>query len=109
MSESPRKPLASGHYKPHPDALDKDVGGERVLVSLATGEYYGLDPIGSAVWTWLSETGDLEAVAARLVEAYEVDALTARRDVEDLVRSLLEAELLVHEPGHEPGHEPAEG
>jgi hypothetical protein len=45
------------------DVIAREVAGEMVLLDLASGLYFGLDPVGSRVWERLSEApcslGDL--------------------------------------------------
>ena len=53
------------------DALFQDVGGEAVLLDLASERYFGLDPVGTRIWELLGQDQSLEAVAATLCAEYE--------------------------------------
>jgi Coenzyme PQQ synthesis protein D (PqqD) len=37
------------------DVVAREVAGEMVLLDLASGLYFGLDPVGSRIWDRLSE------------------------------------------------------
>jgi hypothetical protein len=78
----------------HDDTLARAVDGEMVLVSLASGRYFGLDEIGTLLWEGVEAGRSLRDVHADIVAAFEVDAATAERDLLHLVGELIEARLL---------------
>lgn len=67
---------------------------EVVILHLGAGAYFSLDPVGSTIWDQLAagKTPD-EAVAIVLAE-YQVDEVTARADVERIVKELVASGLL---------------
>jgi hypothetical protein len=53
--------------------LSQELEGEVVLLDTAGGEYYGLDPVGSRIWTLLRQhKGRPDAVVDALTVEYEV-------------------------------------
>ena len=58
--------------KVSPQVLFHEVRGEVVLLSLASGSYYGLNAIGSRMWHLLRERGEVEGVVLRLLDEYKV-------------------------------------
>jgi hypothetical protein len=64
-----------------------------VLLDLATEQYFGLDEIGADIVGRLTRQPYDEAIVA-LTADYEVDPDTLRRDVRDLVETLIGAGLL---------------
>lgn len=77
-----------------PDVVFRDLDGEAVILHLGTGLYYGLDPVGTRMWTLLAEYGDLAQVFATLREEFDVSADTLRADLLRLVRELHEKGLV---------------
>ncbi len=73
-----------------PDVLHRVLEGEAVLVDLDTGTYYGLDEVGTRIWELLdAESGvRVDAVAAAIVEEYEVAREVATRDLVALLERL---------------------
>lgn len=54
------------------DVLFRELGGEAVLLNLQTGQYYGLNEVGTRLWMLLAENGDLRAACRALLAEYEV-------------------------------------
>ena len=77
-----------------PSTLFREVQGEGVLLQLDTGEYFGLDEIGTRIWQLLVEKGDLAAVETALVDEYDVDATTLADDLNRIVQELASKQLI---------------
>lgn len=65
-----------------------ELEGESVILDLAGGVYYGLDPVGTVVWEMLDTERTVAELRDRIVERYEVDAATAERDLVELIADL---------------------
>lgn len=74
--------------------LFREVDGEAVLLELESGRYFGLDRVGTRMWTLLGVHHRLEPVYESLVEEYEVAADTLRRDLVEFVDRLVANRLL---------------
>ncbi|WP_086617556.1 PqqD family protein [Erythrobacter tepidarius] len=59
------------------DVIAREVAGEMVLLDLASGLYFGLDPVGSRIWECLSESSCTLTKVCDVIEA-EYDAPRAR-------------------------------
>lgn len=78
-----------------PDVMFRTVGDESVLLHLKTETYLGLDPVGTRMWTVLTEAESIESAYEMLLKEYEVDGQQLRRDLEDFVVKLLEHDLVL--------------
>ena len=78
-----------------PDVMFRIVGDESVILHLKSETYLGLDPVGTRMWTTLTESGSIESAYEMLLAEYEVDGPQLRRDLEDFVRKLLQHELVL--------------
>ena len=76
------------------DVLHQEVGGEAVLLDLASEQYFGLDPVGTRIWTLLDGSTSLEQVHAKLCAEYDADPTRIASDVMTLVQALLDAGLV---------------
>jgi len=76
------------------DVLFHELGGEAVLLNLETGKYYGLDEVGTRMWTLIIEHGCLEAAYQALLQEYEVEPERLAQDLVQLVDQLVSHGLL---------------
>ena len=76
----------------------RDLGGEAVLLELATGRYYGFDEVGTRMWLLLREHGELKAAFRALASEYKVPEDELRRDFLEFIDGLASRRLLeLHE------------
>ena len=76
------------------DALFQDVGGEAVLLDLASERYFGLDPVGTRIWSLLGDDDRLQWVHEQLCAEYEAESDRIASDLLALVDQLAEAGLV---------------
>ena len=74
--------------------MSRQVGDETVILDLGSGMYFGLDPVGAAIWQLLSEGHGLDAIVAALLGQYDVAEDQLRQDVTSLVSELLSRGLI---------------
>ena len=80
------------------DVVAREVGGEMVLLDLASGQYFGLDPVGGRIWQLLADRSQSLAELCDAIEA-EFDAPRERieADLVALAKDMSERELIVSE------------
>jgi len=78
-----------------PEVLARQVGEETVMLDLAKGAYFGLDPVGARIWQLLQEGKSLEEVRDAMAEEYEAPAEEIERDLLALVDKLVADGLLL--------------
>ena len=81
-----------------PDVLFRELDDEGVLLDLETEQYYTLDDIGVRMWQLLHENKEVDLVIAPLLDEYDVDETTLRKDLAELIARLSEAGLIVADP-----------
>lgn len=74
--------------------LYREVQGESVLLHLDSGEYFGLDDVGTRVWQLIVENGDLDKVEAAMLEEFDVDQPTLSSDLRKMVDELAAKRLI---------------
>jgi hypothetical protein len=67
---------------------------EIVLLDSRSGKYFGLNAVGSRMFTLLKETGNLTTTWEQLVTEYQVPADRIKTDLLDLLRKLKEKGLV---------------
>ncbi len=74
MADTPR-------YQRVSDIVSTDMDGERVMMSLDQGAYFGLGGIGGTIWDMLDQPRSIAELEAQVMTQYAVDAETCRTDV----------------------------
>ncbi len=77
-----------------PDVLFSEVQGEAVLLNVKTGIYFGLNEVGTFIWTSLEESVNLSALQERLVEKYEASPEQVWTDLVALITDLHDRNLV---------------
>ena len=73
--------------------MAREVGDETVILDLANGSYYGLDPVGARIWQLMAEGQTLTEVCEVMVAEYDVTREDIERDLLALVQTLKERQL----------------
>lgn len=85
------------HWRVNPNVNTARQNEELVLLHLATGQFFGLDPVGSRIWALLQNPSSLEEIVSVIVQEYRVAEDRARKDVSDLLASLEHHQLVMRE------------
>ena len=70
------------------DAITQDVGGELIILDLATERYLSVDPVGARIWDLLQTERPMSEVLDQLVERYGVARERIEADLGAFVASL---------------------
>ena len=79
---------------PSPEVLFQEVGGEAVLLDLASESYFGLDDVGTRIWQLLQDGGDLRGVHQRMLDEYDVEPARLEADLLQHLAELADAGLV---------------
>lgn len=75
------------------DAMFQEIGGEGVILDLASSSYFGLDEVGVRLWQLLQADSSLQAAYDVLQAEYDVDPAQLEQDLAILVGQLVDAGL----------------
>lgn len=76
------------------DVLCRGLDGESVLLNLATEQYFGLDEVGTQMWSVLTSSRSVHEGFETLSREYDVDAEALRKDVRRFLDDLLSCGLI---------------
>ena len=76
------------------DVLVSELDGESVLLKLKSESYFGLDEIGTRIWTLLLESDSVQAVYDAVLSEFDVDADELLDNLTEFVDSLIRQGLL---------------
>jgi hypothetical protein len=82
-------------FRQNADAVESSVGDETVLLHLTRGNYYGLDEMGTRVWTALKEGRTAREVCAELAQEFGVDEEIVQADGRNFLEDLTANDLAV--------------
>ena len=74
--------------------LFRDLEGESVLLHLGSGQYFGLDEVGTFVWSGLAEGCTLAEIEKRVLNEYDAAPEQVHADVVRIVKELCDNNLL---------------
>lgn len=78
-----------------PQVMAREVGGETVLLDLASGMYFGIDEVGTRIWELLAEGKSLGEVASTIAEEYDAAIEQINADTLEFVGQLIDKGLVV--------------
>ena len=73
------------------------LAGETVLMDKQTGDYFGINKVGSTIWELLQAPSTADALVGQLLDRYEVDAATCSTEVKQFLALLESKKMLVIE------------
>jgi len=80
------------------DQVSCRLDDETVLLELKNGTYYGLNSVGSTIWELIQQPRSIKAVYCAVLEQFDVDSESCRRDVLRLIGELQGAGLVELNP-----------
>ncbi len=76
------------------DVIYQELDGEMVLLDMKSGEYFGIDEVGSTIWALLERGKSTGEILLLLMQEYVVDELTCRNQVASFLNELQGAGLI---------------
>ena len=77
------------------DILASDIDGEKVMMSIQQGEYYGLGKTGSFIWDHIEQPISINDLVDLITEKYEVSKEQCLNDIMPFLNDLAEKQLIV--------------
>ncbi len=71
-----------------PDQVSCPLGDESAILNLSNTIYYGLNPVGSSVWSLLQKPRTVGELRDALLQEYDVEADRCERDLLDLLERM---------------------
>lgn len=72
----------------------RTVEGQVIILNVDTGYYYNLDEIGTLVWNMAFDNKTADQIIAEILNNYETDERSARRDVRALLMEMQNEKLI---------------
>ena len=82
----------------NPQVCAAELDGEICLFEPVKAEYFNLNGTGSAIWNLLEQPADVEQLLTELLDLYDVDSSTCRRETEAFIAEALKRGMLQVQP-----------
>ena len=89
-----RKLLRDSIIKVASEQVSCDLAGEAVILSLKSGQYFGLNEVGARIWNLIQEPKTVGAVLEAVLEEYDVALDQLERDLFALLEQMATNELI---------------
>jgi hypothetical protein len=106
-SNAPGQPYDSGTHQPDLERITIvaisehvvcDLDGEAVVLHLAKGVHYGLNSVGTRVWSLIQSPMQASAIRDALLAEYDVEPSACEKDLKSLLDDLAKCGLIeIHE------------
>ncbi len=94
-ADEQRPPISAATVVAHAEGvIDGEMDGEVVLMSVANGEYYAMDGVGSRVWKLVATPRSVESVCLALRREFHAGPGELEGDVTAFVTDLVGRRLL---------------
>ena len=80
--------VASRPLQVNPSVVSADLDNETILLNVETGLYFGLDELGSLIWSMLAGGATREAILDQLLATYDVEQVRLATDLDAFLTML---------------------
>jgi hypothetical protein len=77
------------------DLVYQELDGEMVILDMHSGQYFGIDAVGSRIWQMLEEKVSPAAMINLLLEEYEIEADLCSQQVVAFLEELEKNNLII--------------
>ncbi len=77
------------------EILTSDLDGEKVMMSIKRGEYYGLGKTGTFIWDNIDEPIKISDLVEMITEKYNVNKNQCFEEISSFINDLIEKELII--------------
>jgi hypothetical protein len=78
-----------------PNSVAQDIGGELIVLDMASERYLSIDKIGAQVWDSLGSGAAVQQIVGDISAKYQADQKTVEIDVHSFIESLKNLGLIV--------------
>lgn len=83
-------------YTKNNDYLSQVVQGEAVLLNSKTGDYFGLNQVGTDFYNLIDGKKSLDEILNLLNDDYNVEFEVLKKDIEELLAKLIEKNIVIN-------------
>ncbi len=81
------------------DKISTELEGETVILNLTSGNYSGLDEVGSLIWKLLEQPRSFQDICRKILAEFEVEEDVCRKDLLAFFKDLADNKLIIVKNG----------
>ena len=81
------------------DKISTELEGETVILNLTSGNYSGLDEVGSSIWKLLEQPRSFQDICRDILAEFEVEEDVCRKDLLSFIKDLADNKLITVQNG----------
>lgn len=67
---------------------------EMVMMDIDKGKYYSMNPVATNIWELLEKPLSVDQLSQKMIQDYEVDASTCKKDVKKFIGEMLSLSII---------------
>ena len=79
------------------EIITNEIDDEVLMMSIEDGKYYGLNAVGSEIWKLIEEPKTLEEIIPALMEIFEIDEDSCRKESLEFIESMIKNNIILVE------------
>jgi hypothetical protein len=76
------------------EVIQSKIGDEVVMLDIESGFYFGMNSVGSEIWSHLSEPITIDDLINKLMERFDIDRATCEKDTIEFMNQLFEKNII---------------
>lgn len=81
-------------FQQNPDFIFKQIKEESVLLNVKTGDYFGLNEVGTDFFLLIDGKRNSDEILNALLELYDVEKEELQKDLDELIKTMTEKGIL---------------
>ena len=81
--------------KRNPEMLASEIDGEKVMMSMDKGDYFGLNTVGSRIWELIEDEIEVNGLIDKMLDEFDVEASECKADLIGFLNELNEKGLII--------------
>ena len=77
------------------DVIAREINGQLVILTPASGTVHELDELGCFIWKLCSEPVSVDTMTSKIVAEYEVDEVEAKADLSSFLAKLIDVGAVI--------------
>ena len=71
-----------------PDIASEEIDGDRIMMDLNDGSFFGLNPVGAAIWDLLEKPTPIHAIIAHIQDIFDIPAQQCQSDILNFIAAM---------------------